>query len=147
MAGGVALLVSNDPKVPPKQNPGAGFRQIAFAFPPEVPSGTGGGNSCKFSESMVNGKVVAEAFASACEVAVTVNCAGSVLLVVASVGTVFGATYMPLADIVPQTETGNAVQLSCQVTAVLLVPVTAAANCTVWNVSIFDTSVVMVTRT
>jgi hypothetical protein len=81
------------------------------------------------------------------EMAVTVNVAASVLCALATVGTVFGATYIPLADIVPQTETGNALQLSCQVTAVLLVPVTVAANCTVWKVSIFDTSVAMVTLT
>ena len=130
-AGGVALLVNNEPNVPPKQNPGAGVRQIAFAFPPDVPSGTGAVYVCKLSESIVNIGVVSEALALACEIAVTVNLAGSVLLIVASVGTVFGATYMPLADTVPHTEVGNALQLSCQVTAVLLVPVTLAANCTV----------------
>ena len=61
-AGGVALLVSNDPSVPPKQKPGAGVRQIAFAFPPDEPSGTGAVNGCMFSESMVNTEVVADAF-------------------------------------------------------------------------------------
>jgi hypothetical protein len=79
--------------------------------------------------------------------AVTVRLAGSVLEVLVTVGTLFGATYWPVAEIVPQTETGNALQLSSQVTAVLLVPVTVAANCTVWKVSIFVTSVVMVTLT
>jgi hypothetical protein len=146
-AAGVALLVSNDPSVPPKQNPGAGVRQIAFAFPPEEPSGTGAGYGCMFSEAMVNTEVVAEALEFACEIAVTVRLAGSVLVVLVTVGTVFGATYWPVADIVPQTEAGNALQLSCQVTAVLLVPVTAAANWTVWKVWIFPTSVVMETLT
>ena len=36
-------------------------------------------------------------------------------------------------------------QASCQVTALLLVPVTLATDLTVWNVSILETSVVMVT--
>jgi hypothetical protein len=100
-----------------------------------------------FSELMVNTEVVAEAFEVACEIAVTVKLAGSVLVALVTVGTVFGATYWPVVDIVPQTETGNALQLSSQVTAVLLVPVTVAANCTVWKVSIFATSVVIVTLT
>jgi hypothetical protein len=146
-AGGVALLVSNDPSVPPKQNPGAGVRQIAFAFPPEEPSGTGAAYGCMFSESMVNTEVVAEAFEFAWEIAVTVKLAGSVLAALVTVGTVFGARYWPVADIVPQTETGKALQLSCQLTAVLLVPVTVAENCTLWKVLIFVTSVVMVTLT
>src|SRR5580693_7738297 len=98
-----------------------------------------------FSESMVNTPVLAEALESACEIAVTINWAGSVLLAVASVGTVFGATYMPLADIEPQTEAGVVLQLSSQVTAVFEVPVTVALNCTVWKVSIFETSVLMET--
>jgi hypothetical protein len=100
-----------------------------------------------FSESMVKTEVVADAFEFACEIAVTVKLAGSVLVALVTVGTVFGATYWPVADIVPQTETGNALQLSCHVTAVLLEPVTVAANCTVWKVSIFVTSVAMVTLT
>jgi hypothetical protein len=95
-----------------------------------------------FSESIVNCTILAT-FMLACEVAVTVKVAGSVLLTLASVGTVFGATYMPLADIVPQTETGSVLHVSCQVTAVFEVPVTAAANCTVWKVSMLETSVVI----
>ena len=55
----------------------------------------------------------------ACEIAVTVTTAGSVLLAVAMVGTVFGATYVLLAEIVPQAVTvvAVAVQLRLQVTA------------------------------
>lgn len=146
MAGGVALLVNNDPKVPPKQNPDGAVPQIAFALPPDEPSGTGAVNGCMLSESIVN-PTDSPMLEFACEIAVTVNMAGSVLCVVATVGTVFGATYMPLADIVPQTEAGVALQLSDQVTPVFDEPVTVAANCTVWKVSIFETSVVMFTVT
>jgi hypothetical protein len=94
-----------------------------------------------FSESIVN-CTFAEALELACEMAVTVKVAGSVLFAVASVGTVFGATYKPVAESEPQTEP-VVPQASCQVTAVLLVPVTLAVNCKVWKVSIFETSVLM----
>jgi len=127
------LLVSNDPSVPPKQNPGAGVRQIAFAFPPDEPSGTGALYGCMFSESIVN-PTDFETEVSACEMAVTVTPAGLVLLPPSIgtliVGTVLGATYKPLADIEPQTEAGVVPQLSCQVTAVFDMPLTLAENCT-----------------
>ena len=55
--------------------------------------------------------------ASACEVAVTVTCAG--------LGTVDGAVYSPLAEIVPLA----APPVTLQVTAVFVVPVTLAVNC------------------
>jgi hypothetical protein len=118
---------------------------MALALPPEEPSGTGAVNGCMLSESIVN-PTDCDTEVLACEMAVTVTVAGSVLLaismIVFTVGTVFGAVYMPPGVIEPQTEP-VAPQVSCQVTAVLLVPVTAAANCTVWNVSMFITFVVM----
>ena len=40
----------------------------------------------------------------ACEIAVTVTIAGSVLVAVATVGTVFGAVYSPVEESEPQTE-------------------------------------------
>lgn len=125
----MALLVSNDPKVPPKQNPGAGVRQIAPTFDPEVPSGTGAVYGCRLSESIVN-PTDCEMEVLACEMAVTVTVAGSVLVMVDTVGTVFGAVYTPRGVIEPQTEPA-APQVSCHVTAVFEVPVTVAANGTV----------------
>jgi hypothetical protein len=65
---------------------------------------------------------------SACEVAVTVIFAGF--------GTVAGAVYTPVAEIVPLL----APPLTLQVTAVFIVPVTVAVKVTVWPIStvLFD---------
>jgi hypothetical protein len=59
---------------------------------------------------------------SACEVAVTVTFAG--------VGTVAGAVYTPVAEIVPLLGP----PLTLQVTAVFIVPVTVAVKVTVWPI-------------
>jgi hypothetical protein len=141
------LFVNNDPSVPPKQNPGAGVRQIAFALPPEVPSGTGAVYGCRLIELMEN-SAVNEEKGFAFEVAVMSILAGAVPSGLASVGTVFGAVYKPVGDIEPQIGAPPpAAQPIVQPTPVFDEPVTVAANCTVWKVWIFDTSVVIVTVT
>jgi hypothetical protein len=54
----------------------------------------------------------------ACEMAVTVTTAGSVLCMVATVGTVFGAVYKPVAEMEPQADVvAVAVHVTPQVTA------------------------------
>jgi hypothetical protein len=66
---------------------------------------------------------------SACEVAMTVT--------VPPVGTVVGAVYSPDALIVPMLAALAEVLLTCQVTAVFVVPETVAVNCCVWSVCTF----------
>jgi hypothetical protein len=60
---------------------------------------------------------------SACDTAVTVTVAG--------LGTTEGAVYSPAVEIVPTVEFPPATPFTCQVTAVLEVPVTVAVNCCV----------------
>jgi hypothetical protein len=60
---------------------------------------------------------------SACDTAVTVTVAG--------LGTAEGAVYSPDVEIVPTVESPPVTPLTCQVTAVLEVPVTVAVNCCV----------------
>jgi len=66
---------------------------------------------------------------SACEVAVMVT--------VPPVGTVPGAVYKPDELTVPMLAALAEELLTCQVTAVFVVPVTVAVNCCVWFVPIF----------
>jgi len=61
---------------------------------------------------------------SACDTAVTVTVAG--------LGTAEGAVYSPEVEIVPTVEFPPVAPFTCQVTAVLEVPVTVAVNCCVF---------------
>lgn len=54
-----------------------------------------------------------------------------VTVTVAGLGMVAGAVYKPVVEIDPQAE-APAAQVSCQVAAVLELPVTVAVNCRVW---------------
>jgi hypothetical protein len=65
----------------------------------------------------------ADLVVSACETAATVTDAG--------LGTAEGAVYSPEVEIVPTVELPPATPFTCQVTAVLEVPVTVAVNCCV----------------
>jgi hypothetical protein len=63
---------------------------------------------------------------SACDTAVTVTVAG--------LGTAEGAVYSPEEVIVPTVEFPPVTPFTCQVTAVLEVPVTVAVNCCVFAI-------------
>src|SRR5580700_1577634 len=105
--------VTSDPSVPPEQVLLLAQRELALL--PEDPNCTGGVSACWLREFTLN-CTEADADDFACETAVTVTTAGSVLCIVATVGTVFGAVYKPVAEIEPQTLVVLAVAVAVHVT-------------------------------
>src|SRR5258708_8481394 len=84
----------------------------------------------------------------ACETAVTVTVVGTLLpLPSDSVGTAPGATKRPELEINPVAWLPPATVFTCQVTAVFVVPVTAAVNCCVAKLLTVGVAGVTVTLT